>query len=268
MKAGAVAVAAMMFGLGAFGTAGAADVAAGKAKATPCTACHGQNGISVAPNIPNLAGQKAKYLEIQLNAFRAGTRKNAMMNPIAKQLKDGDIANLAAFFSGLRGATGTAKSDPLAAFTATKVGFPAGYKKSFTLYTTISFPKRKQVRRYYANPVALKAARDGQRMPNGAYFLVEVYKAKLDGQKKPVKGSDGHFVAGKLVAMTAMAKDAGWGDAIPAILRNGDWNYAVFTAAGKLRKVNTATCFACHKPLQKVSYVFSLEALQATARGK
>jgi len=67
----------------------AADVEAGKAKVqTVCAACHGANGLSVSDAIPNLAGQKAAYLEVQLKALREGTRKNPIMNAIAGQLKD------------------------------------------------------------------------------------------------------------------------------------------------------------------------------------
>ncbi len=36
----------------------AADVAAGKAKAAMCSACHGAEGVSAVPMYPNLAGQK------------------------------------------------------------------------------------------------------------------------------------------------------------------------------------------------------------------
>ncbi len=79
----------------------AADVAAGKAKAGTCVACHGANGISPNPEWPNLAGQKDKYLANQLRAFRDGTRENALMLPMAKPLSDEDIENLAAYFSSL-----------------------------------------------------------------------------------------------------------------------------------------------------------------------
>lgn len=81
----------------------AADPAAGKKtfEAT-CAACHGTQGISVAPIYPNLAGQKEQYLVAQLKAFRDGTRKNAIMEPMAKNLSDTDIANLAAYISTLK----------------------------------------------------------------------------------------------------------------------------------------------------------------------
>lgn len=253
----------------AMGGTAAADAMAGKAKATACVACHGGNGVSVAPDIPNLAAQKPKYIESQLKAFRSKTRKNPLMNAMAAQLNDADIANLAAFFSGLPGAAPTAKSALVPTLAATNVTFPANYKSSYTLYTTINFPERKQVRHYYANPVAMKAAREGKPLPHGSAFLVEVYLAKLDDKKMPVKGPDGNLVGAKLVAYTAMETRPGWGASVPEMLRNGDWHYAVFTAGKTLRKgVNHAACFACHKPLDKDSYVFSLKALSDKARMK
>ena len=54
------------------------------------------------PIYPNLAGQKAPYLEAQIKAFRDGTRKNATMNAMAKGLTDADAANIAAHYSGLK----------------------------------------------------------------------------------------------------------------------------------------------------------------------
>ena len=47
----------------------AADIEAGKAKVgVVCAACHGALGASVSDTIPNLAGQKSRYIEIQLKA--------------------------------------------------------------------------------------------------------------------------------------------------------------------------------------------------------
>lgn len=77
----------------------AGDAAAGKAKAASCGACHGATGTSMAPNFPNLKGQKDAYIVKQLKAFRAGDRKDPTMNPMAKPLSDADIDNLAAFYS-------------------------------------------------------------------------------------------------------------------------------------------------------------------------
>ena len=80
----------------------AADAAAGKAKTATCAGCHGGGGISMIPTYPNLAGQKAAYLEATIKAFRDGTRKNATMNAMAKGLTDADAANIAAYYAGLK----------------------------------------------------------------------------------------------------------------------------------------------------------------------
>lgn len=82
----------------------AGDIAAGKAKAAVCIACHGANGVGIAPMFPNLAGQKAAYLESQLKAFKSGKRagaNSAQMAPMVSTLSEQDMANLAAYFSSL-----------------------------------------------------------------------------------------------------------------------------------------------------------------------
>jgi cytochrome c553 len=248
----------------------AADIEAGKTKAlTVCAACHGANGLSVSDTIPNLAGQKAGYLENQLKALREGTRKNPIMGAIASQLKDDEIANVAAYFASQPGGASTAKSELLPNVAKSSVSFPENYRNTFVRYHTINFPATRQVRHYFANPAAVQAAKEGKDLPNGSMLFAEVYSAKLDADKKPVTGPDGFFVPDQLIFYTAMARDAGWGKAIPDMLRNEDWNYAVFTTAKQQRPgVNQAECLACHKPLDKASYTFTLKELTAVARKK
>ncbi|HZZ92278.1 MAG TPA: cytochrome P460 family protein [Usitatibacter sp.] len=243
----------------------AADIEAGRAKvATVCAACHGANGVSVSDAIPNLAAQRAGYIEAQLKALKDGTRKNPIMNAMASQLSAEEIANVAAYFASLPGAPTAAKSQLLANVAKSSVRFPEGYASSFTKYHTIDFPQTKQVRYYFANEQAVKAAKAGQPLPDGSVILAEVHSAKLDAQGEPVRGADGFFAPDKLVAYTAMARDAGWGDGIPEMLRNENWNYAVFTAAKEPRAgVNQAECLGCHKPMDKASYTFTLKELAA-----
>jgi hypothetical protein len=146
------------------------------------------------------------------------------------------------------------------------VTFPEGYKESFVKYHTINFPAAKQVRYYYANKAAVQAAKAGHALPDGSYLFAEVYNAQLDADKNPVKGPDGFFVGEKLVAYTAMATGAGWGNEFPDMLRNGNWNYAVFSTEKQQRPVNQAECLGCHKPLDKASYVFTLKELAAAGK--
>jgi len=242
-----------------------ADIDAGKAKvASVCAACHGPTGVSVSDSIPNLAAQRTGYLESQLKALKDGSRKNPIMNAIASQLTADEIVNVAAYFSAQAGPDTGAKSLFLPNVAATRVTFPEGYKESFVKYHTINFPATSQVRQYFANKAAVQAAKAGRTLPDGSVLFAEVYSAKLDADKKPLMGSDGFFVPDKLVAYTAMARDAGWGRDFPDMLRNDDWNYAVFTTDKQHRAgVNQAECLACHKPLDKVSYTFTLKELAA-----
>lgn len=243
----------------------AADIEAGKAKvATVCAACHGANGVSVSDTIPNLAGQRAAYLETQLKALKDGARKNPIMNAIATQLSPEDISNVAAFFASLPGAGVAAKSTFLPNVAKTNVTFPEGYKDTFTKYHTINFPATGQVRYYYANKAAIQAAKEGKPLPDGSVLFAEVYAAKVGADKKPVTGADGFYVPEKLMFYTAMASGPGWGNDVPEMLRNGNWNYAIFTLDKQHRAgANQAECFGCHKPLDSTSYVFTLKQLAA-----
>ncbi len=248
--------------------AGAADIEAGKARATAvCAACHGGNGVSVAAGIPNLAGQKVAYLTSQLQSFKAGERKNDLMNAIASQLEGADIENVATFFAGLPGVADSAvKSELLPNVAKSRVSFPADYKTRFTKYLTMNFPDDKQVRFFYASPVAVKAAAAGAPLPDGSMILVEVFNAKLDEKEDPVTGSDGFFAPDKIVGYAAMERQAGWGAEIPDMLRNDEWNYAPFTADKVQRSgFNQAVCLACHKPLPKDSHLFTMGQLRSSA---
>lgn len=253
----------------------AQDAAKGKAKAEEvCAACHGLNGVSVADNIPNLAGQRALYLENQLKAYKDGIRKPpspahpiAIMSAMASQLSAAQIADVAAYFSSLPGAmAGGAKSLQYPNVAKTNLTFPENYKATFVHYHTINFPAIRQVRRYFANPAAIEAAKAGKPLPDGSYLLAEVYAAKVDAEGKPVTGPDGFFVAEKPLLYTAMGTGAGWGEGVPDALRNGNWNYGVFTLDMKHRPINQAECYACHKPLDKDSFVFTLKQLAAAKK--
>ncbi len=60
-----------------------------------CVACHGVQGVAIAPLYPNLNKQWEGYLRKQLLAYRSGKRKNAVMNGFAAELTDEEIRALA-----------------------------------------------------------------------------------------------------------------------------------------------------------------------------
>jgi cytochrome c553 len=77
------------------------DAEAGKNKAITCAACHGQDGNSVNPEWPSIAGQHARYSVEQLQAFKGGLRNNALMLGQVMTLSDEDMRNLAVYFEGM-----------------------------------------------------------------------------------------------------------------------------------------------------------------------
>lgn len=75
------------------------DPVAGKTKAQPCQACHGEEGRSASPQFPILAGQYPDYLVQALMAYKTGARENAIMAPFAQPLSRRDMEDLAAYFA-------------------------------------------------------------------------------------------------------------------------------------------------------------------------
>jgi cytochrome c553 len=66
-----------------------------------CARCHGQEGFSSDPLVPNLAGMDKLAMWKELNDFRDGKRKSAVMEPIAASLVIHDYADLAAYYAML-----------------------------------------------------------------------------------------------------------------------------------------------------------------------
>lgn len=231
-----------------------------------CQSCHGVDGISTLPFAPHLAGQRSAYLVAQLQAFRAGERKSDIMNAVASQLNDEQINALAGFFSRLPregtaddAARGARAFAPLLAIPPT---FPAG----FSMYTREDDAESGMISRRYANALALNAARAGERMPDGAMIVVETSAAVRDAAGQLTRGADGQLVPGAATSYAASASAAGWGDAIPEVLRNGNWHYGQFDANRVAQTRNQAICLACHKPQEAYSFVFTYDALARAPR--
>jgi len=79
----------------------AGDPQAGEQKSLVCSACHGQDGNSISPEWPSLAGQNARYTAEQMRLFRSGHRNNIVMAAQAMMLTDEDIADLSAYYATL-----------------------------------------------------------------------------------------------------------------------------------------------------------------------
>ena len=150
---------------------------------------------------------------------------------------------------------------------ADKIAFPENWDKG-VLYGTVDRYDIKQHRELYSTKPAVDAVKAGKPIPSGTVLTLVQYKAKLDDKGAPVKGPDGKFIKGDLVAYTVMEKRTGWGTEYKDDIRNGEWEYQVFTADKKPNeKANINSCFQCHKPHEKQDFVMTLAKLSGTAPG-
>jgi cytochrome c553 len=253
--------------IGSLTAVGAPAATEAPAISTACQACHGGDGISVVPSVPNLAGQKELYIKNQLKAFKSGDRKHDIMSPIAAQLAASDIDTLASFWTSLP-AAGQPREAAQAALNARKslMNFPEGFPQGYTAYATDEDLDSGTVTITYANEIAVRAARAGKALPIGSIIVVTNATAQLDADKNARKDAAGHLMAGTVTSYSAMESHAGFGDGIPSLLKNGDWQYALFDNKHVRRdKQNYALCFGCHKAVEADSFVFTAKKLKEKA---
>ena len=81
------------------------DAAKGKQLTYTCQGCHGVTGYkNASPNyhVPKIGGQTSQYLANALSEYRTGKRKHPTMQAQAESFSEQDIADIAAFLSGLK----------------------------------------------------------------------------------------------------------------------------------------------------------------------
>jgi hypothetical protein len=130
-----------------------------------------------------------------------------------------------------------------------RVTFPSGYAERFVLYNTVDRPDRKIIRFMYVSPESHAKAKAGEPVPEGTILVMEDHRAKLDATGSVELGPDGRLVAtDEITNIFVMEKRAGWGEAYPPEMRNGDWDYAHYLPDGAPKADATFDgCFSCHR---------------------
>jgi len=64
-----------------------------------CVSCHGEQGVSVSPDFPHLAGQSGAAIYKQLHDYRTGSRTHQLMTELAKAIEEPLIADVAAYYA-------------------------------------------------------------------------------------------------------------------------------------------------------------------------
>jgi plastocyanin len=150
-----------------------------------------------------------------------------------------------------------------------KISFPQDYLKG-VLYQTLDRPDSKQYRELYTQAGVVDAVRKGQPIPHGAVITLVQWSVQVDDKGVPLKDANGRFIKKDIIAHTVMEKRAGWGAEYGPEMRNGEWEYAAFTADGRPNEkanANVKACFTCHLPHAKQDFVISLAKLNNTFPG-
>lgn len=86
--------------------------AAGAADPSLCVACHGDGGNSSNPAVPSIAAQPRQFISTALYMFREGYRKDPQMTPMAANLSNAEMNELAAYFAKLPAAPARHRARP------------------------------------------------------------------------------------------------------------------------------------------------------------
>ena len=135
-----------------------------------------------------------------------------------------------------------------------QLAIPADYKSWPKFLSAVQRPEVKQVREIYMSP-ASRSATAASGFANGTVFVMENYAAQASADGTLATGPDGKLVKGNLLRVFVMGKNAGWGQAAPEALRNGNWIYTAFMADGQKSADDLNTCRACHVPLAGKDFV-------------
>lgn len=143
------------------------------------------------------------------------------------------------------------------------VNLPAGYRTQMVQYQVVDRTDNGQVRVLYAPRAAVEAARANRALPSGTVLVMEIYPAQRNAQNELVRGADGRLVRGNLANIFVMEKRTGWGTQYGPAIRNGEWEYAIFTPASqRADNRNMQPCMQCHLERRRdADFVFSTQAL-------
>ncbi len=140
------------------------------------------------------------------------------------------------------------QTQSLPAPTVDRVGFPTGYRNTYTLFYTFDNYQNRQIRAVWGNAAAASVT-PGQvfNFPYGSIILFESYSVMEDAAGEPLIDRNGRFIPNTLTTIFVMRKERGFGAGYRE-LRNGEWEYVAYRPDGTYATVpaNTGSCALCH----------------------
>ena len=150
----------------------------GKALASACTRCHGEDGNATTSGIPSLAGQQPRYLVVAVQEYLNGVRKTDPMHSLLRRLNKLDMESVALYFASQAPAQRSAPAfgDPAAGEPQTAVC--GGCHGSHGVSTDTATPNLAgQDARYLVN--AINAYRNTRRHASMEAFVADLGQQEI-----------------------------------------------------------------------------------------
>lgn len=136
---------------------------------------------------------------------------------------------------------------------------PDDYRSWPVYLAAIDKPDSGQIRDIYLNPIG-DSVSAGEPFPHGSISVMEIWKAKVGEDGKPLSDAEGRLLRDDLSLVFVMAKSRGAGDKVAPELRNGDWVYSGFAADGKTPAGPPASaCRTCHLKASGTDWMFRVD---------
>src|SRR5215467_12715730 len=154
----------------------------------------------------------------------------------------------------------------LAADTTPRPVNPVSQLSEYEMILQTDQPLRGTLRQVYVDKVSWRAAQATKQLPYGTKIVARDFEAVPDG-KGGWKLADNRLVPGKPTTVLIQQKEKGWGTTHPENIRTGEWEFAIFTAAGEQIQVNPEKdCMPCHKQVAATDYNFQVSRFLTTWR--
>lgn len=141
-----------------------------------------------------------------------------------------------------------------------RVSLPKDYKDVFTEYLSLDrIQNPDQFIRLFANDVAMQGENEQGELSNGSILVAEVYSVKKTADGTVIKTMLNRKVKDQLLLLAVMEKQDDFAKTSTSNINTGNWDFGAYKPNGDLAPKNLDTCRACHSPLTKTDFLFSIE---------
>ena len=133
---------------------------------------------------------------------------------------------------------------------------PVGRWDEYEMIVQADAPLRGTLRQVYIDRTSGFVARLTGKLPYGTKLVSRDYVGVPDG-KGGWKSEDGRLVPGNPTAVLVLQKERGWRTSHPPDVRIGEWEFGLYTPAGKPISADfEKACMPCHKQVAATDYNF------------